>query len=364
MNKLKSTHLKNFESWEDQLFEWHPGVNILVGLSDNGKSGVIRSIRLVTENKPTGDKYRSDFAGKKAVTEVKQSFDDGVEATRIRSNSENKYLLKTPCKKEQTFEAFNSSVPDEIQTAINLTPTNIQRQIELPFLLSQNPPDRGRFFNEIAGLDQIDTSQKYANAKVLEEGRESASCEKEIKRIEEELKELDFIPDLESKIDSLRILQGLHDQLKIKIDRASVLYAQWYTAQSELSELEEIDVDKISKKIKSALADIQEYRTKKAKIEKIETLNEDYTWTSTELFHLEKQDFSKISKSIKTGLQYIAKYREKRSHLSQIKRSFDLHVLTKGQLEGTEKQLIREQKEFKKAKPDICPLCKRGGWNG
>ena len=243
--KLQSLTVKNFESWEDQKFDFHPGVNIFVGLSDTGKSAVIRAIRLAVENKPSGERYRSDFADKKAITESTIEFTDGISVSRIRSNSENKYLL-TENGKTQTFEAFSTGVPDEIAEAINLTELNIQRQIELPFLLSQNPPDRGRFFNEIAGLDKIDSSQKYANSKVLEEGRECASCEKEIKRIEDELKELEFIPELEQKIQAVSELQKHQDATRIKLQTISAIYSKWRSAKAELEEAEKIDINLIA----------------------------------------------------------------------------------------------------------------------
>ena len=65
---------------------------------------------------------------------------------------------------------------------------------------------------------------------------------------------------------------------------------------------------------------------------------------------------------MKTALQYIANYREKRRDLSQIKRSFENYISTKAELRSTEKSLVSESENFKKAIPDICPLCKRKGW--
>ena len=76
--KLKSLSLENFESWESGFFEFHPGVNIFVGLSDTGKSAVLRALRLLMENKPTGDEYRSDFADKKAITKIQGNFTEAI----------------------------------------------------------------------------------------------------------------------------------------------------------------------------------------------------------------------------------------------------------------------------------------------
>lgn len=358
--KLQSLTVKNFESWEDQKFDFHPGVNIFVGLSDTGKSAVLRAIRLAVKNKPSGEQYRSDFADKKATTEATIEFTDGISVSRIRSNSENKYLL-TENSKKQKFEAFSTGVPDEIAIAINLTELNIQRQIELPFLLSQNPPDRGRFFNEIAGLDKIDSSQKYANSKVLEEGREIASCKKEIKRIEDELKELDFIPAFEQKIQAVSELQNQQDAIKSKLQAISLIYSKWQTAQAELKEAEKIDTDLIAKKIQSTFALIADYRKQKEHLKKVQNIWNEYCHTNDELSAVQMIDFQKLSQKVKTGLKYIAEYREKRRDLSQIKRSFESYINTQAQLKSTEKSLVSESAMFQKNHPKRCPLCK-GVW--
>ncbi len=362
MKWIKSLKLENFESWEFAKFYFHPGVNVFVGLSDSGKSSVLRALYLLIENKPSGEDYRSTFANKKAITTVTGEFSDGTIVSRRRGNSINQYILQLPGQKEQIFEAFKSNIPDEIANAINLNSVNIQRQVELPFLLSQNAADRGRFFNEVAGLDKIDSSQKYANGKVLEAGREQVSCEKEIERITEELKTLEFIPDLESRIVELQAAAEKEAVLRNKIKLMHRVLWNLQQINEELEELEKIDVAKISAKIKLSLINIQAYKQQASRLEKIKNLHEDYLYESSELYHLEKTDLAVISKKIKTGLQLLSEYRDKRRHLAQVKLLLENNITIKAQLKQAGESLITASEEFKKMMPDICPLCKRKGW--
>jgi len=359
--KLESLVLENFESWKSGFFEFHNGVNIFVGLSDTGKSAILRALRLLMENKPSGDDYRSDFTDKKAITKVKANFTDGISVSRIRGNSINQYKLKIKDEKAQIFEAFGTSVPEEILNALNLNNINLQRQIELPFLLSQNPPDRGRFFNECAGLDKIDSSQKYANIKTLESGRELDSCKKEVERINAELKELEFIPDLENQLQELNELEQEQESLQAKVIHLSRIYAQYKNAESELNEIQSIDIKGIEAKIKNTLQLISEWQQLENKIQKLTVLHEEYLYTDSELFDLEKLDYTRISEKIKTGLKLIANHQQKLSDLSRTRRSFNSYVSIQNQLKEAQERLISESKLFNAAKPDICPLCNGTG---
>jgi len=362
MNRIRSLKLENFESWEFAKFEFHPGVNVFVGLSDSGKSSVLRAFYLLIENKPSGDDYRSTFVDKRAITIVTGKFEDGVIVSRRRGNSINQYTLQLPGQDEQIFEAFKTSIPDEIANAINLNSVNIQRQVELPFLLSQNAADRGRFFNEVAGLDKIDSSQKYANGKVLEAGREQASCEKEMERITEELKTLEFIPALETRVEALEKLDGEKKQTEIKIWRMHKVFDSLQAVNSELAELEKVNVAKISKKIQLSLANIQEHERKAAKLEKCSTVFRRHQAAKQELRDIGGTNLQAISQKVVSALRSVVKYREKRRDLSRIKLLLESNIQIKTQLKKAEESLITALAEFKKMIPDVCPLCKRKGW--
>jgi len=55
---IKYLQIQNFQSHKDSLLEFDPGVNVIVGSSDSGKTAVIRALRWLVWNRPSGDAFR------------------------------------------------------------------------------------------------------------------------------------------------------------------------------------------------------------------------------------------------------------------------------------------------------------------
>ena len=126
---IKEVSIQNFQSHKDTHLEFHPGVNIIVGTSDSGKSAIIRTIRWVLQNKPLGDSFRSMWGGE---TKVTLTLPEG-QITRSKDKSD-KYTIEGPPKLE--LEAFRTSVPEEVLNMLNINSVNLQFQHDPPFLIS------------------------------------------------------------------------------------------------------------------------------------------------------------------------------------------------------------------------------------
>jgi len=143
---INGLRIKKFQSHEDSYFRFSPFVNIIQGLSTVGKSAVLRSKRLLIDNRPSGGKFFSNFAGPKGETEVEFELDNGsVKITKdIRINKVGKkevkathYFLKTK-EGEFTFTGIGESVPDQVSNLLNMSELNFQRQFDVPFLISSS----------------------------------------------------------------------------------------------------------------------------------------------------------------------------------------------------------------------------------
>ena len=64
---IKEISIKNFQSHKDSHIELSDGVNIIVGASDSGKSSLIRAIKWLATNRPSGESIRSTWGGKTEV---------------------------------------------------------------------------------------------------------------------------------------------------------------------------------------------------------------------------------------------------------------------------------------------------------
>lgn len=154
---IKSLLLSNFQSHEETRLDFVPGVNVIIGSSNSGKSALMRGLFWVLNNRPSGTAFVSHWNQDKKGeplenTEVMVTTKDGGEVLRIRAKGLNAYLIDG-----KQAEAIRTDVPPEVIEVLNMNDINVQRQMDGPFLLSESSAEVARFFNRIIHLDVIDT---------------------------------------------------------------------------------------------------------------------------------------------------------------------------------------------------------------
>ena len=198
--------IKNFQSHQATELELCPGVNVIVGPSDNGKSSVLRALHWVVQNKPDGVGFVSHWnltpkgyvKDETRVTVV--SGDHAV--TRIRHKDTNAYIVDG-----KTLEAFGKDVPEEVPAALHIDDVNIQRQLDPHFLLSDSAGEVARIFNRTIRLDDIDKllslveSKKRSTRGVLEQ------TEREIERDRGEVESLSWVDDVQELVEKAQVLE-------------------------------------------------------------------------------------------------------------------------------------------------------------
>ena len=105
---IEKLQIKNFQSHKDSTLEFSPGVNVIVGSSDSGKSAIIRGLRWLAYGKPRGDSMRSWWGGDITIT-VQLS---DCEITRKKGSTNTYFLNKGQNTTE--FNAIGHEVPQEI----------------------------------------------------------------------------------------------------------------------------------------------------------------------------------------------------------------------------------------------------------
>ena len=202
-----SIHLENFQSHEDTTLELDPGVNVIIGPSDSGKTAIVRALRWLVWNRPTGEAFRSSWGGDTTVT----IYLDKRMVSRVRTKNHNAYYID-----DQVYEAFKADVPSDVVKLLNIDSINLQQQLDRPFLLDAHPSQVAQYLNEVAHLDVIDRAlgrlTKWIRA--IEADIRTHTSNQE--RLEESQSSFDYLPDMEKTVEGLEEQEGSLRKLRVK----------------------------------------------------------------------------------------------------------------------------------------------------
>ena len=339
--------LTNFQAHKKSELEFCPGVNAIIGESDEGKTSIIRALYWASQNKPSGGDFISDFSkrGECSSTIVVE----GNEVTRFKNKTKNEYRVNN-----QPFKALGKGgIPEEVHKVIDLTELNFQNQMDSPFLLSNNGGEVARYLNDIVNLNVIDESLKKINSKVNACAQQIKGKEAEMVENEKELEMLNWISLAEQE------LQQLEDD-----------YYECKEAESKqeylIDTLEECD-DLVEKLERFRDHDQEEYE--------IRLLLEEYKCykTGLDIFDEFKSDLNSV-KAIKTRIDSLPLNKKEIESIVSLHSLIDTFIVKEdkilhfdhllGDVEDYQQQIktknldIQElESEFKRDFPDICPLC-------
>ena len=170
---IKSLHLINFEGHADSMFQFGPGVNIIIGSTDSGKSAAVRATCWVLWNRPSGTSHiRHGQTECRVIIETT----DGHTIERYRNKRENVYVVDG-----EKLAAIGQDVPAIVTRIMTMGDINIQRQFDPHYLLSSSPMEVARHYNALVKLDAIDRglSQAASQVRQLERNLGEAEAEEE-----------------------------------------------------------------------------------------------------------------------------------------------------------------------------------------
>lgn len=218
--------IHNFQSHRDTVLELSPTVNSLEGVSDSGKSAILRAMLWCLTNDPDGIGIASNWAKKgpegkkKIVDEMSVSIDN---ITRFRNAAKNGYITHTSGKEPQTYEALKGAVPPDIENAINIGSINIQRQMDPSFLITMTPGNAARYVNELIGLEEIDTYQKALKGKAHDNANSLKDETKRLADAAESLGQYDWVVGAKETVGVLTCIEAKCASLEADLARLAEL---------------------------------------------------------------------------------------------------------------------------------------------
>jgi DNA repair exonuclease SbcCD ATPase subunit len=293
---LELLKIENFQSHKKTELKLCPGVNVIVGQSDSGKTAIFRALKWLVTNRPSGDAFVSWFTQDKMGAEVLLQTDKNT-----IFHKKGYYSLDTT-----DFSAIGTGIPEQIQQALKMSDLNWQSQMDAPFLLSESPGEVSRQLNEVADLSAIDVALSQIN-------RVSRKVTSEIEILESQkeqgLAELDKYKSLDILEANLVVLKNKQKELKeIEkfIEQGKRLLEAFQKAKEELNAIPD------TKHSEKLLAEIEKTYPKQAELEK----------------------------TVRQMQRLFSELREAREDLEGIRISLEI-----------------KEERFKKEFPKVCPLC-------
>lgn len=362
--RITKLQIQNFQKHSKLELDFTQGVNILHGATDAGKSCIVRAIKWVFFNEPTGDIVRKEGTKK---TSVSVTLDTGEIVTRIKSKSKNAYHLQVG-EEVKKYNSIGRSIPEEVQKVLKIMPIDIDKdstilniadQIALPFLLDKSGGYRHKLFNKLSGAEISDKVLQDLNKDVLR-------VNKEAKREQEEI---------EVKSKELEALKAKEQEIKAKYESISALFEQISQKQEKYRSFKEYknrfarnarereDNSKKIKGIKIPEIDIPKLEKKIEQLSKYKELKR-----SNESLNKKENSLIENFKQLKIPKIHLADLKikiEKFLKISEIRKK--LIGITKKECQNgsdgreNEYKLSQWISDYKKElkKRNICPTCKQ-----
>ena len=211
MIHIKELKVVDFQTHVNTAIELHPNFNVIVGSTRSGKSSIVRALDFLLYNNWYEDYQRFDTK----YAEISVKLSTGKTVIRQKSLKANKIFILDG-KDTQRFEAFGTTLPSEVTSALGVIPidigvkdplfANIANQDDPLFLLYSAGTDRTRVLSRLSGLHWIDYALKDLN-----KDRRTKSAEVQFLQENNE--------QLLEKLKAFRNIKILRESLSIERDR-------------------------------------------------------------------------------------------------------------------------------------------------
>lgn len=215
MLTITSVAIKGFQSHKESSFNLSPGLTVITGPSDAGKTAVIRALRWLAFNEPQGEGFLytirnadGSIKDQEEQAEVTVYFDNGVNITKTRRKGKTTYVhslypepwekAEVPPEIKDTLGLVKQTYGDNFETCLNFA-----FQLDPPFLLSETGGTGAKVLGKLAGTEVVDKAIGTVNKRTHNTRTELAQAEKQIGQLDVELLEYLEVDDQYSILESL-----------------------------------------------------------------------------------------------------------------------------------------------------------------
>lgn len=225
MRYIKKLTIKNFQGYKKEVIEFSPGLNLLTGSSDAGKSSILRAIIFVLHNYPKNDTMIHLGTTEANVT---IEFSDGIKVSRIKGKKSNSYVVVDANGNKTTYDKIDKTIPEEVSKCLNFPPEDSLNgfisyadQFDKMFLLDLSPTELPRSLSILTGIEVLEDSANQMMQKYRGLDKKNKNDSDELKKLSVELESLSFIEDFQEKTDALNNKINQLESLQSKYDLLS-----------------------------------------------------------------------------------------------------------------------------------------------
>ena len=345
---IKSVSIQNFQSHARTVLDFHEGVNVIVGTTDGGKTAIIRALRWLIWNRPSGDALRSRWGG---ATNVQLETEEGV-ITRSKDKID-KYTLRLKGQEDIEFKAIGTSVPAEIQGVLNISEINLQNQHDATFLLSDTPGAVATHFNKVARLDRIDSATSAINGWIRGLKSDVSHLETDIATEKAKLPQFENLEKFEIEIEVLEQMESRLTSMRGKRDTLKKVITQYADLEEEIETL--TPLLELEGLVTSTLDNITQQDQLQTQADELHAIIDDLEelegkeTTANELLPLEPLVLSILDKYKQRS--------ELKTTKSQLQYLLNRVTLVEDDIVTTGNNVTKLETRFHKEMPDVCPLC-------
>ena len=350
---IKSVHLTNFRSYEDATIDCVPGINGIWGSSRAGKSNILRALRWVVFNRPSGDGFRSRFA-KDKDTIVRVTFTDDRWVERVKG-SVNAYRHGGPNIELQEFKAMGLKVPEEIAALLNMSEVNIQAQMDQPFMVSMGAPELAKHLNQYANLSVIDRSMSFWRKKIQQNNARKVSITAQLDSNTVALEQFERIEELDGRVSQAEAAEKAILSKRNKAQRLRGLVASITIQSNEVNRNKRLveDAQTVLMQVISLEKVVKEKSKKADRLHSIITSIEQGAKVTKQLDMVLKKGQAGLT-VIEKRFNTLHKKQETHQRLSFL---IDGIEKQQGRVESLKKKKETLSSEYQKAIPKQCPVC-------
>lgn len=229
MNRhIKSIRIQDFQNHQDTFFELKPGLNIITGSSDNGKSAISRSLHLAFL-----DSFRKyDVREGQKNAKVTITYNNGDWYSRTKGDT-NEIEYQREGQEKVKHSRFSKSIPSDVTEFLGYIPRTLSGALPLAnqeekfFLVNLSDEALPKEISRLLGIDDLEEAASLLGSEVNKISGDIKKIVGEIENTKEKLKPYEDLDEKTNNLNEFKTRIAEYEALEKEIDEINDSYAEY-----------------------------------------------------------------------------------------------------------------------------------------